>query len=116
MPVTASINRQDGGPAVVTLAGRMTLGSSLSLVESQVRSAINGGAHRMVLDLTGVEFIDSAGLGMLIHVYGSLCSRGGVLRLCGVAPRILSLLELTKTNTLLAIDPTLAQSLAALDA
>ncbi len=114
MPVTASIDQHDGGPAVVTLEGRMTLGSSLSLVESQVRSAINGGAHRMVLDLTGVEFIDSAGLGMLIHVYGSLCGKDGALRLCGVAPRILSFLELTKTNTLLAIDPTLEDSLAAL--
>jgi len=116
MPVTASIDRQNGGPAVVTLAGRMTLGSSLSLVESQVRSAINGGANKMVLDMAGVEFIDSAGLGMLIHVYGSLCGRGGALRLCGVAPRILSLLELTKTNTLLAVDATLADSLAALNA
>jgi anti-sigma B factor antagonist len=116
MPVTASIDRQNGGPAVVTLAGHMTLGSSLSLVESQVRSAINSGADKVVLDLTAVDFVDSAGLGMLIHLYGSLSGRGGALRLCGVAPRIMSLLELTKTNTLLAVDGTLAESLAALSA
>lgn len=70
----------------------------------------------MVFDMTAVELVDSAGLGMLIHAYGSLRSRTGTLRLCGVAPRVLSLLELTNINTLLPIDPTLAESLAALDA
>jgi anti-sigma B factor antagonist len=116
MLLSASIDQHAEGPAVVTLAGRMTLGSSLSLVESQVRSAINGGTRNMVFDLTGVELVDSAGLGMMIHVYGSLRSRSGTLRLCGVAPRVLSLLELTKMDTLLAIDPTLKDSLAALSA
>jgi len=116
MLLSASIDQRAGGPAVVTFTGRMTLGSSLSLVESQVRSAINGGALKMVFDMTGVELVDSAGLGMLIHVYGSLRSRGGTLRLCEVAPRVLSLLELTNINTLLPIDATLNDSLAAFKA
>jgi len=116
MLLSASIDRHADGPAIVTLTGRMTLGSSLSLVESQVRAAINGGTLKMIFDMTGVELVDSAGLGMLIQTYGSLRGRGGTLRLCGVAPRVLSLLELTNMHTILAIDPTLAESLAALRA
>ncbi len=53
---------------------------------------------------------------MLVYAYGSLAAKGGSLRLCGVAPRIVSLLELTRTNTLLPVDATAADSLAALKA
>ena len=113
MSVTATIEQNDGC-AVVVFTGRITLGSSLSLVDSQVRSLISNGARKVLFDLSEVESVDSAGLGMLVYTYGSLCSKGGALRLCGVAPRILSLLELTKMNTLLAIDATREESLAAL--
>jgi anti-sigma B factor antagonist len=115
MSVTASIELNDDC-AVVVFSGRITLGSSLSLADSQIRSLINSGVRKIVFDLTEVELVDSAGLGMLVYTYGSLCSKGGALRLCGVAPRILSLLELTKMNTLLAIDATREESLAALRA
>jgi anti-sigma B factor antagonist len=114
MPVNASIGHHDDGCAVVTLTGPITLGSSLSVAESQVRSLINGGARKIVLDLSRVDYVDSAGLGMLVYIYGSLCSRGGSLRLCGVAPRIASLLEMTKMSTLLSVDQSLQDSLAAL--
>ena len=116
MPVSASIDKHPDGCAVVVFTGQITLGSSLSMVESQVRSIINDGVHKVVFDLTDVGFIDSAGLGMLVYAYGSLAAKGGTLRLCGVAPRIVSLLELTRTNTLLPVDATVADSLAALEA
>jgi anti-anti-sigma factor len=116
MPVTASIERHPDGCALVVFTGQITLGSSLSMVESQIRTVINDGVHKVVFDLTDVGFIDSAGLGMLVYGYGSLAAKGGALRLCGVAPRILSLLELTRTNTLLPVDATREDSLAALRA
>jgi anti-anti-sigma factor len=116
MPVTASIERHPDGCALVVFTGQITLGSSLSMVESQIRTVINDGVHKVVFDLTDVGFIDSAGLGMLVYAYGSLAAKGGALRLCGVAPRILSLLELTRTNTLLPVDATREDSLAALRA
>jgi anti-anti-sigma factor len=115
MSVTASIEQNDGC-TVVAFTGRITLGTSLSEVEAQIRSLINSGARKLVFDLAYVELIDSAGLGMMVYTYGSLCGKGGALRLCGVAPRILSLLELTKMNTLLAVDSTREESLAALKA
>ena len=115
MSVTATIEQNDGC-AVVVFTGRITLGSSLSLADSQVRSLISSGARKVVFDLSEVESVDSAGLGMLIYAYGSLTAKGGSLRLCGVAPRVQSLLELTKMHTLLAIDATREESLAALRA
>jgi anti-anti-sigma factor len=58
--------------------------------------------------------VDSAGLGMLMYAYGLLNDKKGVLRLCGVAPRVLSLLQMTKTDTFLPIDPSRDESVAAI--
>ncbi len=114
MPLSATIEKLPASTAVVILQGPMTLGSSLKLIDSQINAAIAEGVSKMVIDLTGVDYVDSAGLGMLMYTYGSLNQKNGSLRICGVAPRVLSLLQLTKTDAVLSIDPTRAESLAAL--
>jgi anti-sigma B factor antagonist len=114
MPLNATIERLPEGRAVVALAGPMTLGSSLKLADAQIQTAIADGVTKMVIDLTGVDYVDSAGLGMLVFTYGTLNEKGGSLRLCGVAARVMSLLKLTKTDTFLVIDASREESLAAL--
>lgn len=114
MPLSATIDKLPEATAVVTLQGPMTLGSSLKLIDSQINAAIAEGVVHMIIDLTGVDYVDSAGLGMLMYTYGTLNGKSGSLRLCGVAPRVMSLLQLTKTDTVLSIDPTRAESLASL--
>jgi anti-sigma B factor antagonist len=114
MQVNATIEKLPNDTAIVTLSGHLTLGTSLKLADSQINTAIAKGVTRMVIDLAAVDFVDSAGLGMLVYVYGTLNEKNGVLRLCSVAPRVLSLLRLTKTDTFLTIDPSRDESLAAL--
>lgn len=116
MITTATIETLPEGTAVVTVSGPLTLGMSLKLADSQVQEAIAAGVTRMVFDLTGVDYVDSAGLGMIVYTYGVLNQKSGSLRLCGVSPRVLSLLKLTRTDTVLAIDASREESLAALDA
>jgi len=113
MITTATVERLPQGAAVVTLSGPLTLGTSLKLADSQVQAAISDGATRIVFDLTGVDYLDSAGLGMLVYTYGVLNEKNGTLRLCGVTPRVLSLLQLTKTDGFLNIDASRQDSLAA---
>jgi anti-anti-sigma factor len=114
MPVSASIENLPQGIAVVKLSGGLTLGTSLKIADSQIQATIADGVTRMVIDLTDVEYVDSAGLGMLVYVYGTINEKKGALRLCGVDPRVLSLLKITKTDTFLPIDATCDESLAAL--
>ena len=116
MQLSVEIEKQVEGTAVVTLSGGMTLGTSLKVADSQINMAIEGGVTKMVIDLTGVDYVDSAGLGMLVYIYGRLNEKGGALRMCGVAPRILSLLKITKTDTFLQIDESRDESVAALGA
>jgi anti-anti-sigma factor len=114
MPVSVEIEKLPEGTAVITLKGSVTLGTSLSLADSQIYRTIANGVTKMVIDLTGVDYLDSAGLGMLVYAYGTLNEKQGVLRLCGVAPRVLSVLKMTKTDSFLAVDPSREESLAEL--
>ncbi|MGC9199724.1 MAG: STAS domain-containing protein [Acidobacteriaceae bacterium] len=114
MPLSANIENHPKGIAVVSLSGRLTLGSSLKIADSQIQAAIEDGASRVVLDLTDVEYMDSAGLGMLMVAFGLVNEKKGSLRLCGVAPRVMSLLQMTRTDGLLPIDQTREESLTAL--
>jgi anti-sigma B factor antagonist len=114
MPLNVEIEKLPDGVAVVTMTGQLTLGLNLKLADSQVHAAIAEGATKLVFDLTGLDYIDSAGLGMVVFTYGTLNEKGGTLRLCGVASRIASVLKLTKTDELLGMDGTREESLAAL--
>jgi anti-anti-sigma factor len=114
MPLNATIEKLPEGKAVIALVGPMTLGSSLKLADAQIQAAIANGVTSIVFDLTGVDYVDSAGLGVLVYTYGALNQKGGSLRLCGVAARVLSLLQLTRTDSFLPIDPGREESLAAL--
>jgi anti-sigma B factor antagonist len=114
MPLNVTFEKLPEATAVLTLSGRVTSGGPVLQADSQIRAAIANGVTRLVIDLTGVDFVDSSGLGMLVYTYGMLTERKGALRLCGVGPRLRSLLKTTKTDTFLAIDANREESLAAL--
>jgi anti-sigma B factor antagonist len=114
MLMTTTIERLPENTAIVTFPGPLTLGTSLKMAESQVQASIADGVTRMVFDLSSVDYVDSAGLGLLVYIRGALNEKNGTFRLCGVTPRVLSLLSLTKTDTFLAIDLCREDSLAAL--
>ena len=114
MPLNVEIEKLPDGVSVVTMTGQLTLGLNLKLADSQVHAAIAEGANKLVFDMTGLDYLDSAGLGMLVFTYGTLNEKGGALRLCGVAPRIASVLKLTKTDELMGMDATKEESLKAL--
>ena len=114
MLLTATTDRLTGATAVVTLSGSLTLGSSLKAAEAQVQTVIAEGVSKMVIDLSSVDLIDSAGLGLLVFTYGLLSENHGALRLCGVSQRVFRLLQLTGTNGFLAVDTSREDSLAVL--
>ena len=76
---------------VVSCAGRFTLGTQLRLTESMVNTLIQKGARKLVVDLTHTEIVDSAGLGVLMHVFGELEQIGGTMRVAGANDRVANL-------------------------
>jgi anti-sigma B factor antagonist len=86
---------------VITVSGSLTLGTSLKVLDSQIQNLIDGGLLHLVLDISAVDYVDSAGLGLLIHTYGRLNEKKGTIALNGVQPRVADLLRLTKLDTYL---------------
>ena len=113
MILEAELERLDPITAVYRLTGRMTLGMRLREIESKITDTTDSGVERLILDLSGIEFIDSAGLGALMILYGNMKVRGGQLRLVAPGPKIREVLKLTHTDAILPVDPNLEASLAA---
>ncbi len=83
------------------------LGSELfALVEVDNRKTI-------LLDFEGVEFLSSAALGKLITFDRKVKTSKGRLKMCGIAPGILEVFQVTKLNKVFDIRPTAGEALAA---
>jgi anti-anti-sigma factor len=112
MILEAELERVDPSTAVFRLTGRMTLGMRLREIESKIGDVTGHGVQKLILDLSGVEYIDSAGLGALMILYGRMKVDGGQLRLVAPGSKVMDILKMTHTDSILRIDPTLDAALA----
>jgi anti-sigma B factor antagonist len=98
MSLTATI-RQTGGVSIVDLKGRITLGSGTGELRQTVVKALENGPN-LILNLAGVDYMDSAGLGEMVGAYTSVTGRGGKLKLLNPQKKLSDLLQLTRLYTL----------------
>jgi anti-anti-sigma factor len=94
---------------VIAPRGRVDSVSSGEL-ERRVITWLDRGARRMVIDLSGVEYISSAGLRVLLLAAKRLQPPQGALVLCGPGPGVLAVLELAGLTSLFAIEPDRGQA------
>jgi anti-sigma B factor antagonist len=93
-----------GDVAVVTVTGEITLKKSRStMLHDKVRSLVEQGHRKVVVDVAGVSFVDSAGLGELVQTHSMIRNHGGALKLSGPTSRLRELLVLTRLTTLLGV-------------
>lgn len=114
MILQMDIERPAPGVAVAKFTGAITLGSSLHAADAQLQKTIREGGAKVVLDMTDVPYMDSAGLGVLVQASGIAKQQGGDLRLCGVCERVAELIKMTRTEPLLPIDTDVEASLKTL--
>jgi len=92
--------RMVGQIAVVTVTGDITLNKGGDvLLKDKVQSLLQQGQKNIVLDMSGVSYVDSAGLGELVQAYATTKNRGGALKLVSVTKRLKDLLVVTKLLT-----------------
>lgn len=101
--------RIESGESLVHVSGELDLSTAGHLREL-LTGLIRAGTPHLVLDLTGVTFMDCTGLGVLIHAREASTARGGGLLLVGVPGRVRALLALTGTLPLAAPDQALRAS------
>src|SRR5712664_2239925 len=92
--------RAVGDVVVLDLKGKITLGEGDELLKDKVNSLVNQGHKKIVLNLGGVPYVDSAGLGEIVRTYTTVSRQNGSLKLVNLTKRITDLLSITKLLTI----------------
>jgi anti-sigma B factor antagonist len=96
---------------VLDLKGKMTLGEGDELLKDKINSLLQQGKKKLVLNLEGVPYIDSAGLGEIVRTYTTVSRQGGSLKLLNLTKRIEDLLSITKLLTVFETFDTEAEAI-----
>jgi anti-sigma B factor antagonist len=92
--------RMAGDVAIITVNGDITLNKGGDvLLKDKVQSLIQQGNKNIIIDLGGVTYVDSAGLGELVHAYATTKNKGGALKLLNLQKKLRDLLVVTKLLT-----------------
>jgi len=90
-------HRQVGHLTVVTCSGRLVAGPESDALLAQIDQLLPRNA-RILLDLGGIDYIDSAGLGLLVRCLTRVQNASGQLSLCALSPRVSEVLRVTKLD------------------
>ena len=92
--------KQIDGVTILDFVGRITLGDESNQVRIKIKEVLGKGKSQIVLDLAGVSYIDSAGLGMLMAGYASAQNQGATLKLANLTKKFHELLNITRLVTI----------------
>lgn len=95
--------RELNGVTVVDLSGPITLGEGSSMLRQMIRDLLNKGQKRIVLNLAGVNYVDSSGIGELVSGFTTARNQGGELKLLNLTRKVHDLLQITKLFTVFDI-------------
>jgi len=91
--------RQTGDVTVLELAGKLTLGDSTQRLRDKINSLLYQERKQLVLNLGGLDMIDSTGLGELVRTHSTAKTKQAGVRIANLPRRIHDLLTLTKLIT-----------------
>ena len=91
--------RQAGDVTVLDLSGKITIGEGSVALRTAIRRLLEEGKKRILLNLAGVSYIDSSGIGELVSSFTAVKKEGGTLKLLNLTQKIQDLLAITKLLT-----------------
>lgn len=94
MTCTASTRHTDT-VAIIDFAGRIMHTAGAEAVRGAIKGELADGRKNILLNLSGVDFIDSSGLGALAESYITVGKLGGAVKLLNPQSRISSMLQVT---------------------
>ena len=95
--------KEHEGVTILDLKGRITVGPEASALREKVGALTTGGLKNLVLNLGGVDYIDSTGLGALVMCATTLRKNAGAVKLLNLTRRNIELLVMTKLATVFEI-------------
>lgn len=88
-----------GDVTILDLKGKITLGDGDEALKAKINQLTADNRRHILLNLAGVPYIDSAGLGEVVRTYTTVSRQGGQLKLVNLTKRITDLLSITKLLT-----------------
>src|SRR5262245_39718199 len=95
--------RDVSGVTVAQVTGRITRGEGPANLRETLRRLANEGHRRILLDLSGVTYLDSSGIGVLVASFATMANLGGSVKLLRLSSRVKDLLLLTKLYTVFEV-------------
>jgi anti-sigma B factor antagonist len=95
--------RQVGRIIVVDAVGRLTFSDGRTQLRDLIHVFGSNGHKRFVLNLAGVDFIDSHGIGELARCYGVVRQMGGEMKLVHVGRNVQHIFQVSRLNTIFEI-------------
>jgi anti-anti-sigma factor len=91
-------SERSGDVVIVHAAPAKLMHPSLSEFASSVKAQLSAGERKVVIDLSRVEYLDSAAVGCLMDLYRQASHSGAILKLAGVQRRVETMLTLVGAN------------------
>ena len=88
-----------GGVTVLDLSGKLALGDGDGLLKDKVNSLVFQGSKSIALNLGGLSYMDSAGLGELISAHSTATRSGGRIKIFSLTKRVSDLMTITRVLT-----------------
>jgi anti-sigma B factor antagonist len=103
--------RQAGDVTVLDMGGKITIGEGSVALRSAIRRLLEEGKKKILLNLAGVGYIDSSGIGELVSSYTAINKDGGQLKLLNLTQKLRDLLTITKLLTVFDVYETEPEAL-----
>lgn len=100
------------GVTVLDLSGKITMGEGSGQLRSALQDALTAGSKKILVNLGGVSYVDSSGLGELVGGYTTVKNAGGEMKLLNLSKKVKDLLVITKLLTVFDVSEDEATAIA----
>lgn len=95
---------------VMELSGTLTLGDEAGQLRARFKEALSDGTNRLVLDLSKLSYVDSAGLGALVAGFTTARNEGGDVKLANLAAQFREQLKVAKLDSVIGVYATVEEA------
>src|SRR3989304_9975055 len=88
--------RESNGVAILEIAGQLNSGGSDQMLQEAIDTLVASGRTRILVNLSRVDFMDSAGMGELVASHRMVERFGGKLKILSASPKVQSTLSTSK--------------------
>jgi anti-sigma B factor antagonist len=91
--------RTAGNVKILDISGQIKFTQGDEMLKDKIHSVVHQGSTKILVNLAGVDYVDSAGLGELVGAYTTVAKAGGKMKLLNVTKKMRDLLSITKLLT-----------------